>query len=106
MGYIYCELEVGTRRIKKARILVARKGVKSIVGRDWLSHMEYKIVQKKPGESDKSVNSVEQPDKELTETTKLLKTDFAYLFEIQGKIKQHKIILILQTKLFSIHKNM
>ena len=91
MGYIYCELEVGTRRIKKARILVARKGVKSIVGRDWLKHMEYKIVQKKPGESDNSVNSVEQPVKEMSETAKLLKTEFANLFERQGKIKHHKI---------------
>ena len=37
LGYIFCELEVGDKYIRKARILVARPGAKSIVGRDWFN---------------------------------------------------------------------
>ena len=33
-GYIFCQLEVGGKYIREARILVARPGTKSIVGRD------------------------------------------------------------------------
>ena len=43
LGYIYCELEVGGKYIRKARILVARPGAKSIVGRDWLNYLQYSI---------------------------------------------------------------
>ena len=37
LGYVFCELQVGDSYIKKARILVAKSGSKSIVGREWLS---------------------------------------------------------------------
>ena len=38
LGYIFCELQVGGKYIRKARILVARPGAKSIVGRDRLNY--------------------------------------------------------------------
>ena len=37
IGFIYCELDVGKKKIKKARVLVTRKGSKSILGRDWMN---------------------------------------------------------------------
>ena len=34
LGYLFCELQLCDQFIKKARILVAKKGTKSIVGRE------------------------------------------------------------------------
>ena len=36
LGYIFCHLEVGESKLHKARILIAQKGAKSLIGRDWL----------------------------------------------------------------------
>ena len=46
LGYIFCELEVGGKYIRKARILVAQPGAKSFVGRDWLNYLQYAIEPK------------------------------------------------------------
>ena len=46
LGYILCELEVGNKYIRKARILVARPGAKSIVGIDWFNYLQYRIEPK------------------------------------------------------------
>ena len=51
LEYIFCELEVGGKNIRKARILVARPGAKSIIGRDWLNYLHYAIEPKKEGVS-------------------------------------------------------
>ena len=34
LGYVFCQLQVGEKFIKKARILLAKEGMKSIVGRE------------------------------------------------------------------------
>ena len=32
LGYVFCELQVGNQHVKKARILIAKKGTKSLIG--------------------------------------------------------------------------
>ena len=44
MGYAFCELQVNDSYVKKARILIAKPGTKSIIGREWLSTLRYKLV--------------------------------------------------------------
>ena len=44
LGYVFCQLEVGESRMQKARILVAERGAKSLIGRDWLNAFNYKFV--------------------------------------------------------------
>ena len=44
LGYVFCQLQVGEKVIKKTRVLVAREGMKSIVGREWLSTLKFKMV--------------------------------------------------------------
>ena len=87
-GYIFCELEVGDKYIRKARILVARPGAESIVGRDWLNYLQYRIEPK--SKFSNSINCI----------TKTLPTgpwvnekqpEFLDLFARQGRIKHHKI---------------
>ena len=50
MGYKFCELQVGNQYIKKARILIAKKGKKSIIGREWLSTLRYRFTPVNEGE--------------------------------------------------------
>ena len=91
LGYIFCELEVGGKYIRKARILVARPGAKSIVGRDWLNYLQYTIEPKKGGKYN-SINLVNNVTKETeNKWTKEMKLEFPDLFERRGKVKQHKI---------------
>ena len=56
LGYIFCELEVGGKYIRKARILVAKPGAKSIVGRGWLNYLQNSIEPKKKGKLCNSIN--------------------------------------------------
>ena len=50
LGYVFCELQVGNQYIKKARILVAKKGTKSIIGPEWLSTLTYRFTPVNEGE--------------------------------------------------------
>ena len=55
LGYVFCQLQMGDNFIKKARILAAKEGVKSIVGREWLTTLKCKMVQNPVGESEINV---------------------------------------------------
>ena len=48
LGYIFCHLEIGESKLHKARILIAQKGAKSLIGRDWLNAFNYKLKVNKP----------------------------------------------------------
>ena len=80
LGYVFCQLQVGEKVIKKARVLVAREGMKTIVGRELLSTLKFKMVQKPVGDPEK-----------LSQETKALVNEFPNLFSRKGKIKDHKI---------------
>ena len=43
MGYVFCELQINNSYKKNARILIAKKGTKSIIGREWLSTLKYQV---------------------------------------------------------------
>ena len=45
LGYRFVRLEVAGVTVSKARVLVAPNSGKSIVGRDWLVALRYKITQ-------------------------------------------------------------
>ena len=45
LGYMFVSIQVGKTRMSKARMLVAKKGAKSIVGRGWLTALKYRIEQ-------------------------------------------------------------
>ena len=45
LGYQFVRLEVAGVTVSKARVLVASNSGKSIVGRDWLVALRYKITQ-------------------------------------------------------------
>ena len=60
LGYVFCQLQVGEKFIKKATILVAKEGMKSIVGIKWLSTLKFKMIQKSVCES--VINVIEKEE--------------------------------------------
>ena len=54
-GYVFCQLQEGEKFIKKARILVAKEGMKSIVGSERLSTLKFKTFQNPVVESEINV---------------------------------------------------
>ena len=94
LGYVFCELQVGNQYIKKARILIAKKGTKSIIGREWLSTLRYRFTPVNEGELE--LNSGEK-DEELSAEAKQLSNDFLTLFERNGRIKNHQVKINLKS---------
>ena len=94
LGYVFCELQVNDVYIKKARVLIAKNGTKSIIGREWLTTLKYKLVPEQKGELD--VNSIEK-EKGLSAETKQYVKEFPKLFERRGKMKNHKVRINFKT---------
>ena len=70
---MFCDLHVGEQYINKARILVAKKGTKLIIEREWLSMLRYKFTPVIEGEWE--VDSVKK-DEELSAGAKQLVVNF------------------------------
>ena len=92
LGYVFCELQVNDSYVKKARILIAKPGTKSIIGREWLSTLRYKLV----AEGELEVNSIENQVELSTEAKQFVK-EFPKLFERKGKIKNHQMRINFKT---------
>ena len=88
LGYIFCELEVGDKYIREARILVARPGAKSIIGRDWLIYLQYRLEPK--SKFSNSINCITQT-LPTGPCVNEMQAEFPDLFATQGRIKHHKI---------------
>ena len=79
---------------KKARILIAKKGTKSIIGREWLSTLRYRFTPVNVGELE--VNSVEK-DEELGAESKQLSNEFPDLFKRNGRMKNYQVKINLKS---------
>ena len=94
LGYVFCELQVNDSYIKKARILIARSGSKSIIGREWLTTLRYKL---EPQKGELEINSIERIS-ELSVESRQLVTEFPELFKRQGKVNNYKIKINLKSE--------
>ena len=109
LGYVFCQLDVGDSKLQKARILIAERGAKSLIGRDWLNAFNYKFVSPNQNEGKRTIckitsgttqpikldkpnktNEPENGNDQQNEQTKL-KQQFKELFERQGKLNKHKV---------------
>ena len=105
LGHIFCHLEVGDGKLNKARILIADKGAKSLIGRDWLNAFNYKFVSPTKSEGNTAIytikQNVKQPNKQNNpkdssdndnhnEKIKL-QNQFSSLFTRQGQIRDHTV---------------
>ena len=109
LGYVYCQLEVVDSKLQKARILVAERGAKSLIGRDWLKAFNYKFVSPNQNEGkriicritsgttkpiktakpSKTINSENWNDQQNEQIK--IKQQYKELFERQGKLNKHKV---------------
>ena len=71
-------LQVGNQYFQEARILIAKKETKSIIGREWLSTLRYRFTP--VNEVELEVNSVEK-DEELSAEAQQLNNELPDLFK-------------------------
>ena len=94
LGYMLVSIQVGKTRMSKASVLVAKKGAKSIVGRDWLTALKYKIEQPMTrGENILSSISCESANAaiKLSPEANQLVECFPNLFTRRGRVNNYKI---------------
>ena len=109
LGYVFCQLEAGDSKLQKARILVAERGAKSLIERDWLNAFNYKFVSLNQNEGKRIICKVTSGTTKPIKTAKRNKTNnpenwndqqneqikikqqFKDLFERQRKLKGHKV---------------
>ena len=111
LGYIFCHLYVGDSKLNTARILIANKGAKSLIERDWLNAFNYKFVSLTKSEGNKAIYTIKQNAKQPNKTIQpskqnnsenlsnndihnekiKLQNQFPSLFTRQGKIRDHTV---------------
>ena len=87
LGFMTAEVKVGRKTIKTARIVITRDGKRSLIGRDWLNQLNFRVGETN-GNSEYSNNIQNISERQDMEK---LKEKFPKLFSRQGKIKGHKI---------------
>ena len=100
LGYQFVRLEVAGVTVSKARVLVAPKSGKSIVGRDWLVALRYKIAQPiergecsvktKTINCNKLIREISSEEKRSPEIMQL-GGEFPNLFKRKGRVKNYEI---------------
>ena len=100
LGYQFVRLEVAGVTVSKARVLVAHNSGKSIVDRDWLVALRYKITQpiergeykinKQSVKSEQSINEI-SPEKRLNPEVQQLVGEFPNLSKRKGRVKNYEI---------------
>ena len=91
VGYITVDVEVGKQKMTRARIVISRDGKKSLIGRDWLTKLNYRLTEKQnEGECKNIVNNIVRKE-ELSPELKQIQKKFPKVFKRTGKIIGHTI---------------
>ena len=94
LGYMFVSIQIEKTRMSKARVLVAKKGAKSIVGRDWLTVMNYRI-EAPITKGENAVNSIsrecDESENKLSRDAQQLGQEFPNLFKRRGRVNNYKI---------------
>ena len=68
------EVQVGKKKLKNSRILITRDGKRSLIGRDWLNQLNFRVGEvKQKGEYNQTVNNInktKEKNKDLEALTK------------------------------------
>ena len=119
LGDIFCQLEVGNSKLQKARIFVAEKGTKSLIGRDWLNTFNDKFFSPNHKEGKPAIHKINpkserqaKPNKtsELSNNSKInfhnetneqteIKEQFKPLFTRQRRLNGHEVKIEFKTEL-------
>ena len=91
---MFASIQVGKTRMSKARVLVAKNGAKSIIGRDWLTALKYRI-ELPITKGENAVNSIsresDESENKLSPDAQQLVQEFPNLFKRRGRVNNYKI---------------
>ena len=86
---MFVSIQVEKTRMSKARVLVAKKGAKLIIGRDWLTALKYRI-EPPITKCENAVNSnsrrSDESENKLNPEAQQLVQEFPNLFKRRGRI--------------------
>ena len=86
LGIITVDVQVGKRNIKKARLVIARDGKRSLIGRDWLTQLNSHVAEAKPESGfNNIINHVDKVG--LSPELKQKKNKFPKLLKRHGKFQ-------------------
>ena len=94
LAYMFVSIQVGKTKMSKARVLVAKKGAKSIVGRDWLTAMKYRIeppITKGENVVNSISNESDESENKLSRDAQHIVQEFPNLFKRRGRVNNYKI---------------
>ena len=99
-GYQFVRLEVSGVTVSKARVFLASNSGKSIVGRDWLVALRYKITQpiergecrinQQNVDNSQIICEISPEEKQSPEVQQLIR-EFPKLFKGKGRVKDYEI---------------
>ena len=87
LGYIIVTVKVGQKTIKGARLIITRDGGRSLIGRDWMSQLNYTLASNTPSEYHSSILLVNEQTNDIA----TLLSRFPKAFTGHGKVKEHQI---------------
>ena len=94
LGYMFVSIQVGKTKMSKARVLVAKKRAKSIIGRDWLTALKYRI-EPPITKGENAVNSIsresDESENKLSRDAQQLVQEFPNVFKRRGRVNNYKI---------------
>ena len=100
LGYHFECLEVAGVTVSKARVLVAPNSGKSIIGRDWLIALRYKIsqpiergeckVNTKAGDDPRAINEI-SPEESISPEVQQIMGEFPDLFKRKSRVKNYEV---------------
>ena len=100
LGYMFVSIQVGKTRMSKARVLVAKKGAKSIIRRDWLTALKYRI-EPSITKGENAINSIprerDESENKLSRDAQQLVQGFPNLFKRRGRVNNCKTKIEIKT---------
>ena len=92
-------MDVGEKHIKRARVLISRTGARSVIGRDWLAALDYKL-QRNEKSSENAINAIvaecAAPTELANKKAEELKSEFRELFDRNGCIRNYEVSVKLK----------
>ena len=79
-GFISVDVQVGKRNMKKARLIIARDGKRSLIGRDWLAQLNFHAAEAKQSSEYKNIINNIENKVELSLELKRIKQKFRKSF--------------------------
>ena len=93
LGYPTVDVKVEKQTKKQARVVIAREGKKSLIGRDWLANLNFRVAESNENnEYKKSINNVNTKTNKTEKSSELKRIEekFPNIFKRPDRVVGHK----------------